>query len=158
VVLLLGAYAAGRYATPARVVEKVRTVEVEKVVERVRMETVYRAAQDERRNVRRETREEKRPDGTVITTKVEDDKTETKTATEGRTAAEAAKAVERERLVETVRVVEGKRPDWLVGAQIGYSNGALYGVSVDRRILGPAYIGVWANTQRAVGVGIRVQF
>jgi hypothetical protein len=162
--LLLAAYSAGRYATPAKVVTKNRFVEVEKVVERVRVETVIQTVEVVKKDVRTVTRWEKNPDGRVIVTKTEEDKTETKNEADTATKAESVKVVEREKIVERLKIVESKRPDWLIGAQIGVKdvfaplNGTIYGATIDRRIIGSAYLGVWANTSGAVGVGLRLEF
>lgn len=62
---------------------------------------------------------------------------------------------------ETQKLVESVKPDWRVSGLVGYSLKDLepvYGVDVQRRILGSVSVGVFANTQQVVGVSVGYEF
>lgn len=77
------AYGTGRYASP------VKTVEVEKIVEKEKKETS------------RTTRTIKRPDGTVVQEEIVKDKTS------------------KEQKKDTTKIVDNKKPDWFIGVGYG---------------------------------------
>lgn len=82
-VLLLGAYAFGRYATPAKVVvtEKVVTVEKQVVVTQTVTKTEVQVVKvrDTQKDVHKVEVTEKKPDGTTTTTVTTDDKSKSQT-------------------------------------------------------------------------------
>jgi len=67
------------------------------------------------------------------------------------------KSKEKEKVVQ---VAPAKAPDWFISAGIGLSKdmSKVYVGSVNRRILGPVYIGVWGTTQQSAGASIALQF
>lgn len=179
VALLLFAlgYGTGRFAQPARVVEK--TVYQDKVVEKV----IYQDKVVEKvvkvyvksKNLHTETSTEKRPDGTVVTKTTTDVKTDTKTDTTADKAAE--KVVYKDRIVEKLvvkeKLVEAKKIDWLVHAGVGISvptllgkaqpgvpglKGAVIEAGVDRRVIGPLFMGVFGDSQGTVGLKLTGAF
>lgn len=126
-------YAFGRYAQPARVEIK-REVEV-KEKEVIKHDTV---------TVEKEI---KHPDGTI----------EKETRTEDKTV-ESKKSDTKEK---ESKVVVSEKPQWKAGALAGYDLNQLkpvYGGEVERRILGPIFVGVWANTQSTVGAKLSIEF
>lgn len=126
-------YAFGRYAQPARVEIK-KEIEIQEK-EVVKHDTVI---------VEKET---KLPDGTVVKEKRTEDKT-----------VESRKSDSKEK--ESTLIVSAK-PQWRAGALAGYDLNQfkpVYGGEVERRILGPIFVGVWANTQSTVGAKLSIEF
>ena len=170
VLLAGGGYAFGRYGQPAKVVEKEKIVEKivyqDKIVEKI----VKVMVQD--KNKHTETTTHKFPDGTVVTKTTTDTKTDTKTNTDIDKTEE--KVVYKDRIVEKEKIVEAAKPGWRVGAGIGLSipstflgepqigvpglRGAVVEVGVDRRVFGPLWAGLHANTQGTVTLGLSGEF
>lgn len=62
---------------------------------------------------------------------------------------------------ESLTIVENKKPDWKASALIGYSydkKQSVYGLDVQRRILGTASIGIWATTDKTIGLSVGYEF
>lgn len=175
--LFAAGYGAGRFGQPARVVEKEKVVEklVDKIVyqDRVVEKIVY--VKVEAKHRRTETRTETKPDGTKVETKVTDTKTDTKVDTEKNKTEE--KVVYRDRVVEKIvekeKVVEAKKIDWLVHAGVGLSiptflgkpqfgipglKGAVIEAGIDRRVIGPFFLGVFGDSQGTVGLRLTGAF
>lgn len=60
-----------------------------------------------------------------------------------------------------VDIQKTKRPDWLVGVSAGSQLSrldAIYGASVDRRILGPVFGGIYGRTDGEFGLSVRLEF
>ena len=60
-----------------------------------------------------------------------------------------------------VDVQKAKRPDWLVGVSAGSQLshlGLTYGASVDRRVIGPVFAGVYGRTDGEFGLNVRLEF
>lgn len=60
----------------------------------------------------------------------------------------------------TVAIVN-KKPDWKVSGLIGYSfkeHVPVYGIDIQRRILGAVSIGAFATTERSVGLSVGYEF
>lgn len=163
VIAAVAGFFLGRSTAPARV--EVREKVVEKTVEvagkakesaSVEAENIVR--RDETRRVVHEVRHR---DGTV-------ERTATSEAV--RSSEAAAKREEQSREVEvryvdkfidreTVKVVEAKAT-WGIAARAGIASGprAIYGAEVSRRVLGPLWLGVYADTTKAAGVQVRWEF
>lgn len=117
VVALLAGYSVGRYFQPAEIKTEIK--EVEKVVEKIKKDIVV------------VEREVKNPDGTVVIDRRTEDKSE--------------EAVSRDTKREEKQEVSKKLPDWKVNAlaKSSLSNIApQYGALLERRILGPVWVGV----------------
>jgi len=131
--LVLG-IAIGRFTVPSRIVTKIEVQEkIVTVIEKVKSEnvvTVYR--------------EVVKPDGT----KVIKSRTFDKSVTQEKANVVAAKSV-----AET-KTIERAAPDWLLR---GVFSGA-YGVGLDRRILGPLYLGGQALSDGSVSISIGLLF
>lgn len=135
--LLIGGlgYAAGRYVQPAK-------VEIKKEVEVKEVEVT-------RKNIVTVTHEEKRPDGTVIT----DSRTEDKSTEATRTDTKSKEST----------TITNVKPQWKVsgGAGVKYNEISLqpvYTVGVERRILGPIFVGAYGRTDKEVGLSVSVEF
>lgn len=131
--LVLG-IAIGRFTVPSRIVTKIEVQEkIVTVIEKVESEnvvTVYR--------------EVVKPDGT----KVIKSRTFDKSVTQEKANVVAAKSV-----AET-KTIERAAPDWMLR---GVFSGA-YGVGLDRRILGPLYLGGQALSDGSVSISIGLLF
>lgn len=113
--LLVVAFAVGRYTAPAKVVESVKT-EIQ-----VKRDTVVV--------------EKVRKDGTKVTvTKIKD---------------RSEEATKKE------KIIDFRRPEWLLGGGIDTKGG--YVLSVDRRILGPIFIGAFGSTSGIFGAKIGIE-
>ncbi len=158
VVLLVGAFATGRYTVQATVVEKekVVTVEVEKVVtvEKVVEKKIY--VYVEKKDTHTETVETKQPDGTVITKTVTDTKTDTTASSvETKVDDKAVTTTSTETKVDDKSKTTTAKAEWRLrvdaGAGARFGTGQLIpilvlGVGAERRIVGPFWMGVWAQT------------
>lgn len=133
IVLALGGYAVGRYLQPPEVVTK----EVEKIKE---VEVV-------KRDVKTIIKEVVRPDGSKETVTTIDESTRENTRRQTDTAKEVT--------------VAPAKPQWKAGATVKASLTnvlPVYGVQIERRILGPFYVGVQGWTDSTVAVGISMEF
>lgn len=183
VALAAGGYLTGRYAAPDKVVvtEKVVTVEKQVVVEQIKTEVKLVKVADVQKDVHREKVTEKRPDGTVVVTEKQDDKSKTHSTTDATDKTEATHI--EERLVykdrEVTKLVERNRPQWALALQPGYEFGTALGlggessnlldrvlpvkhvmanVVLERRVFGPLSLGAWANTRLDGGLSIRLEW
>lgn len=186
--VLVGAgYAAGRYATPDKIVvtEKIVTVQTEKAVSTMETDKILNALQTLNRNndvkVIRIT--EKAPDGTTRITETSEDKSKIASKTESQSKERQVETKIVEKLVyqdrEVTKTVERSRPQWALALQPGFdvagalgrgdgysllpSSGSVLrhvviGASLERRILGPVSGGIWANTAGMGGVTLKVEF
>lgn len=123
---VLVGYAFGRYAQPAKI--QIQTQTVVKEVESVKHDTVT------------VTKEIKEPNGTVETDTVVTDKDVDVTQIQSNT--------------KTTETITNVKPQWFATVGMGMDSGSLtsgftpvYNASVNRRILGPVYFGVWGNEQ-----------
>lgn len=69
--------------------------------------------------------------------------------------------VEVVRELEVERIVRTPLPDWRVSGMVGLEIdrvAPVYGLQVERRILGPIHLGVWGLSAGAVGLGVSVAF
>jgi hypothetical protein len=185
VLVAVAAFIAGRFSVPVRIQEKlvVQKVEVEKQVvaiqEKVRVEKVY--VSDEKQRIHREEHETIHPNGLTERVKTEDINTE-KVVKENAIQyvdREVLKLVEHttveQRIVE--KVVDRQLAQWkvslLVGANFGNLNAAtlatpfpqallgkpwVVGAHVERRIIGPFFMGLWGTTNKDAGVSLGFEF
>ena len=94
------------------------------------------------KDVRTETTETKRPDGTVITTTVKNSTTRTEVKNQTNTTV-------------------GNQPKLHVHALAGYdfsNKQPVYGAMVSRQLLGPVALGLFGMTNSVVGVSIGLEF
>lgn len=176
VILLVLAYAFGRYSQPASVVEKEKTTSATKTVEVESKEATEKIHQLEAQleEIKRYTHTEEttitKPDGTITSTKVEDtqtDQTKSNTAekTDDKTESqETVKYVDRVVTVEKEKLVEYAKPQWHVGALVGIKPSLVplnagnlqVGVEVEHRFIGPTFIGLGAMASPSKFDGVQV--
>lgn len=127
-------FAFARYSTPEKIV--VKTEEVVKEVIKEKRDVVIVKQMIER------------PDGTKETTERTEERTENTTRTD------------REARTETK--VDNKKPDWMFAVTAGISADRdaerTYGLSVQRRILGPVFLGAYGDTGKNVGISVGLEF
>jgi hypothetical protein len=174
--LLLVGYGAGRYATPAKVVTQTvtKTVTQDKIVYQDRVVTQKVLVEKEKRITHTVTVTDKKPTGEVVTTvtqdnHVDEDETEGVTKTDDKSKTETK--LTKQSVVQTKTVTN--QPNWRIGAGLGYAipyalghaspgvpgmRGAVVDVEAARRLGGPVWIGVKANTQGVLGFGLAVEF
>ena len=132
--LIAGAYAVGRYLQPNKVVTKVETVVKEVAVVKKDVQIIEK--------------ETKLKDGTIIKETTTIDKSQETTKKEDTTKSSVT--------------VENSKPQWKVHGLAEKLNKEItnptYGVLIERRILGPAWVGVKYNTQSELGISIGVEF
>lgn len=137
--LIIG-FSVGRFVGP----KSVETKEVEKIVYKDRV------IKDEKKNIRVETRETTLPDGTKIKEVIKDRKTETHTDANRETSSE--------------KISESKtsnKSQWSIGL---YTNREFIAGTIDRRILGGLFLGVYGRsdlgrlTGPELGLGLRLEF
>lgn len=186
VALFAGGYATGRYAAPERVVitEKVKEVKSEKIVESVDTAKILNALKT--MNVAKDVHTvkiiERAPDGTTKTIITSDDKTKSESKSESQEKTKTVETKVVERIVykerEVTKTVERIRPQWALALQPGFEFGAALGlggqpfnllsaipvkhvmanVLLERRLLGPVFVGAWANTHLDGGLSVRVEW
>ncbi len=153
VVVALSGYAFGRYVQPPKV--EIKEVTVEKEVVRTEIQIVEKKVYVKATDVdtRTETVVVKQPNGTETTTIVVVDKSKINEASSQESTAvkvvekEVIKVVEKESTTE-VRKDYHLRVDVGAGARfVGQLTPVLQiGVGAERRIVGPIFAGIWANT------------
>ncbi len=183
--LLGGGYVAGRYASPERVVvtERVREVEKQVVVKTVDTDRILNALKDIKvqKDVHTVRIIEKAPDGTTKTTVTSDDKSQSESKTQVQEKEHRVETKLVEKLVfkerEVSKTVERAKPNWSLALMPGFDlAGALgqgqsysllptlpvrhlmLGASIEHRLIGPLFSGIWANTAGAGGLTLRVEF
>lgn len=139
VLALVITFVAGRFTGP----RQTETKEVEKIIYK------ERETKDEKTNIRSERRETTLPDGTKIVEIIRDRKSESHTDS----SVEANKETSKD--VKTIN-----KPGWSVGL---YSNREVIAGTIDRRILGGLFLGVYGRSilplnKPEVGVGLRLEF
>lgn len=125
---VLAGYAAGMHLQPP----KIETKEIQVVKE---VETI-------RKDIRTVIKEVEHPDGTK----------------EKETTIEDKSMVKKDS--ETVKVVSTSRLDWKLQGIINLKDIAvpIYGLDLERRIIGPFSAGAWATTQLDYGVSVSFEF
>jgi hypothetical protein len=138
VVVLAGGFGLGKYTQPTKVVTKTETVVKTVTVDHVNTVVV--------------TKEVDKPDGTKEIDTTTTDKSVTDTTTQSDE--------------KTDKVVTNSKAQWrvdgLYGTQIGsttgLANGPVYGVGIERRILGPIWAGAQANSDKRVALTVGFEF
>lgn len=179
--IIIGVYATARYLQPARVVEK--TKEVVKVEYKEKIEyrdkvKIQKVTEVQKANDKHtETTTIKKPDGTETTHTIvnETSHTEAKTNETKVEVKYVDRVVEKqiEKVIEKEKIIEAKKNDWMVGVQVGYDiygalddtpqlipqmNRVSIGVDIERRIVGPFYLGVWGNTAGNAGLSVNISW
>jgi hypothetical protein len=175
-VLFIGGLAAGRFATPAKVETKteIQIVEKEKIVEKIVYIKDTNENSKENTNTKQQIHivEKTSPDGTYTketfilnedTKYVEVDKS----THEGQTTD---KTTEKEKIVDVTKdkTVTSAVAEWRLSGMAGLNydkaydlklkDSLVYGGIVEKRVIGPVYMGGWGTTSKEVGLSIGLQF
>lgn len=134
IVTLAISFGIGYYATPTKVVEKVKVEYKESKVE-VKTKIVYRD---------RVTK----PDGTIIESEVEKEDTNTTEKSEGSVATEKTVVKDTGLVLGVLGIIDVDKP----------IDGVKYGVSVSKRILGAVTVHGLVTDRREIGAGIGWSF
>lgn len=176
--LLGGGYAMGRYALPAQVVvtEKVHEVVKDRIIEKVvtQVEKVYIHDQQQSQKIHRTVVEGIDPPGCKSKTTTEDINVDT--VVHDNTHDTQIQYVDRivehwqDKIVEKV-TTKLTQPDWSIYAGVGYDFSAIGGIGqhgipgmqgavvqagLDRRVVGPFWLGLFGNTEGVAGLNLRV--
>lgn len=159
--VMAAVFMGGRYSKPTetKVVTKVETkVEYKDKVKIIRL-------RDEAKHQEVTTTTTKGPDGTVTVTKHATTDTQTKTATNTK------KSSSKKEESKTFQFSLERRdlPDWRASGLVGWDVGSLrldpsglapkvYGIEVDRRIIGTVWGGVWGMSNKTAGLSVSVEF
>lgn len=155
IISLAGAAAFGRFTSPTKVVEKEHIVYQEKIVEK----KVYVKDKDIKKNVVTIRLVTIKPDGTrTIETKTYD-KSEIEIVQKG--GSEKTDDVSKE--TDKTKTAEYKHDEFLIslGAKMDASNlsGApTYGLLLNKRLLGPIYVGAFGFLDKSFGVTAGLSF
>lgn len=160
IVALAAGVGFGRYLTP----ENVKIVEKEKIVEVEKKIYIKDESKKENKDKKKRTVIIRitKPDGTIEerTEIIEEDNSIIAIDTKEKTEEEKKK--EKENSKETI--VQGKKPDWMISALAATDLKSIkslqpsYGISVQRRILGPIHVGAFGITNKQVGISVGFQF
>lgn len=164
VVGIIIAFFVGKYSTATKTVEVEKTVYKDRVVEKV-VEVEKKVEVEGKTKVIYRTKVvTKEGETRIVEVEKEETKKETKTDTDTKTDKDSTKDV----VIEKSKVVEQARPQWKVGALVGYDwkpvpsvdfgRGLSLGVHAERRIAGPVWIGVWGLHTGSAGVSVSVEF
>ena len=150
----------GRYAAPSRVMERDHIVTTDREIESTWRAYVGRTKVENNVRTRWLTKTVWAKDGSVTQTRqaAEDRQTKQETTVDAR-EAKVREVVKYQEVVHE-KIIEAKRPDWLIGARagLGLDRQPVYGGEIDRRILGPVWIGAWGQYPTAGGVSVKLMF
>lgn len=160
VAAVLLAFAGGRYSNPAKVTEVERVVYKDRIVEKIvekRVEVEAKTKVVYRTKVITQEGETR-----IVEVEKEDTHKDTNVA------IDTNKDTTKEGTAEKTKVTEYAKPQWKIGALVGYdfspvpgldiAHGLTLGVTVERRLIGPVWIGAWALHTGAVGGSLSVEF
>ena len=158
-ILLLG-IAIGRFATPAKTIERDHIVTSERDTELTWHAYVGHTEIQVDTKTNWETITKWEPGGVVVQTVVANqDKHE---ATKTDVAENDGKLSERvvEKIVDHEKIVEAAKPDWIFGAGVGVNTtlNPIYAGSIARRIVGPVFLEVQAQRPWAATVGVKILY
>lgn len=145
-VLVLVGYAFGRYVQPATVITKTEDHEVIKYVERTTKE------KDNNKDI--VIIETRLPDGTI--------RKETHIVDKGRVIIDKSKEGSDTKDSKSETIVSNTKPQWKAAGLLGVADYSLsnriYGLEIERRILGPIFVGAWGMTNKQLGVSVGLEF
>lgn len=150
----------GRWAAPARVLERDHIVTSDRETSSAWHAYVGRTELRERTSTRWKTTTRWTPGGTVEQEAVALADTAREERAETSAAAAATREIVRYEERERLKVVETKRPDWLIGAGAGYQlerRELAYGLQVGRRIAGPVFLELEARKPWAAMLFLKLE-
>jgi len=171
--LALG-FALGRYNRVTQVQETFQTKEVQQQVVKTVYQTVEKVVyvQVKQQDVHREVVEEKKPDGTVVTKTVEDihEHEQTQEVATRETQASTQSTEKDVKETDSKKTVDG-RAQWHLSVQAGVGItdikalklgnlpvGLTFGGQLERRVVGPLWMGIWGSTAKAGGLSLGLEF
>jgi hypothetical protein len=150
------------FARPARVEERLTTVEVVRLQAKVETKEVVRESSDAKKERVVYVDRVVSPTGEVHEKRTTTTKADTRELVDlGKTSESTGKT---ENITATTTTV---RPDWRVGVLVGTSlreplvpiaGPLVLGASLERRIVGGLSAGAWANTSGAAGASLSMEF
>lgn len=169
---MLGSFMVGRYtkAPEVKTITKTDTKVVTQVQyqDRIVEKKVYVQVEKKREHV--ETTTTKQPDGTTVTKTTDDTSTDdTQTDNVDKNAEHQQQTAQTVTQTVTVEKLVTKMPDWRVAGGVGISipyylgspavgvqalKGFVIQAEIDRRVVGPFYLGLFGNTQGTVGLNL----
>jgi acetyl-CoA carboxylase carboxyltransferase component len=167
VAVLLVGYAFGRFATPSKLIERDRIVEISRDTELTWHAYVGHTEIKSETKVAWKTETKWLPGGVVVQTVVANSERTETSSTDVTTNDGKLKERTVEKIVDRERIVEAAKPAWLVGAKVGLrldDGQPIYGGEVARRIIGPVFVGAWAQAGgmttvgAAAGLGVTLLF
>lgn len=133
IALVLGAFALGRHSGETKVQTVIKTVEIEKIVDKDQHSVTKIVAH---------------PDGTKETTITKDTSTHSDTNTDSRST--------------NVTKISTSKHEWtltaLAGTSLNLTSPVIYGGSITKSVLGPISVGVWGLTSGTIGASIGIDF
>ena len=157
--LLVGA-AVGRWAAPARVLERDHIVTSDRETSSTFHAYVGRTELRERTSTRWKTTTRWTPGGAVEQEAVALADTAREERVEASAAAAATREIVRYEERERLKLVETQRPDWLIGAGAGADlerRDLAYGLQVARRIAGPVFLELEARKPWAAMLFLKLE-
>lgn len=185
---LAGGFGAGRYAAPTKTVvtEKVVTVTTDKVVTTVDTDKILNALKtmNTQKDVHTVRIIEKAKDGSTKVTVTQDDKSKSEATSQVQDKTQTVQTKVEEHVVykdrEVTKTVERlSRAQWSLALQPGFEFGTALGLggepynlldrvlpikhvmanlTIERRLLGPLYVGAWTNTHLDGGLSLRMEW
>jgi hypothetical protein len=160
VALLLG-LAFGRFGLPSKVIERDHIVTTDREVSSTWHAYVGRSETHTEQQTKWQTVTRWEKDGSVVQTVQAQSDTKTDQVTQVSDQTSTKKEIEQKREEIHERIVESKKPDWLIGAGAGFNieqRVPIYKAEVDRRIIGPVFLGVSAQYPVAVLAEVKLLF
>lgn len=153
IVLLAGAFAAGRFSLPAKIVEKEHIVYQDRIVESKSVATD--TTKNDNKVYTRTTTET--PDGTKTTTVkiTNNDQIDSKTTSKSNETNTIASDTTKE------KTIEYSKDSLLISAaaKTNFTNPSLsYGGIVNKRVLGPIYLGAFGFSDASFGMSVGLSF
>jgi len=132
-IVILTAYAFGRYLQPAKIETKT--------------ETIVKEVEVIKRDVEIIKERETRTDGTVIEKEITRDKSTESRDTNKKDQSES--------------LIESSPPQMRLRADVGFSfrdKDYIYGIGFEKRYIGPISFGLWGNNKEQAGISLSIEF
>jgi hypothetical protein len=169
IVLLAVGYAFGRFTTPNKVVTqtvtKIQTQTVVQFKDRIVTKVVYVKAKQTAlaKDIVTTTTKKKNGEVTTVTHEHEQYDTSTQIAKNTDITKTDVNKVNTTTDTQTIstKVIENSKPDWqlhvLGGIDLTHSFNPIFGGEVDRRILGPIFVGAWGLSNGSAGLSLSLE-
>jgi len=158
IIAVIIGYGFGYFTTPEKVVTKIETVEVVKeVIKEIKIKD-----EKKKESVKRKTKTiiKEYPDGQKITEIYE--VTEDTIFIETQEIVDLRKQIEDLKKQNETKIIISQKSQWkfqgLVGTEIRRPTEPIYGLGVERRIIGPIFIGIYGKSNTEAGVSVSLEF